>query len=853
MSPVSVEVDRRSDAELIATARLEDHGAYGELFRRHGDAARAAARALVGRRADIDDLVAEGFARVLNAIRRGGGPELAFRPYLLTCIRNVFYDRARADAHLDPAGEMPDIVDAALETRAASGDDRALIARAFATLPERWQLVLWHTEIEGRPAAEVAPLIGLAPNAVAALAYRAREGLREAYLQAHLQRTPPKACGEARMRLAGYARESLSTRDRQLVDTHLERCDRCRAILVELRDVAASLRSVVAPVILGAPLVAYLGRLGPGPAAALVHDVRSVWSRRSKPRRAHAAVVAVLVVVLSAVSAAALKTSAKRPELATTPFPTSPTPSTTARIPKRPAAPPVASRPATRATPAPSSSTAPGAVETPAPTTEAVSSDAPTDPTVLGNTAVATTRPRSTTTRAPQLGPVAGTGAPKEADLSVSLSPLGPAVVGHDLYLSAVVSNAGPGTANSVLVSVSLPSSLEFRDASPKSWRCTANGGAGALVTCAGPTLAAPGSSTLVLRTALVPVTQQRIRSAAATATATVSATVTSAAADTVVSSNNTSSFAVQAPATGGLSTLFATVDHGDVLIVGNTLMRCDGCAGATTNDLVTMTAIGAKPPVTASSSADLVIPPGASVAKAWLFWGAKDPNPNLVPANYTQVRLSDPRSANTPHDLSGPVATLGPADPGLFAAVDVTQIVQSGGSGTYTFASLGGYATPGTNVAGGWSLVVVTHEDAAPQRVLLVLDGLVAYNAASGQSLPLGGLGPASKAGRTTRVGIVAWDGDRGSVDHMDLAVSGLRTPVQDALHAADDVMTSVVSVGGIAAPDITANTLGFDASLIDVNLDSTAAPATAGLLTLELSASEQIWFGALTLSVPT
>ena len=77
-------------------------------------------------------------------------------------------------------------------------DVKALLAadrtQAFASLPERWQLVLWHTEVEGRSAAEVAPILGLAPNAVAALAYRAREGLRQAYLNAHIHAGPPEAC-----------------------------------------------------------------------------------------------------------------------------------------------------------------------------------------------------------------------------------------------------------------------------------------------------------------------------------------------------------------------------------------------------------------------------------------------------------------------------------------------------------------------------------------------------------------------------------------------------------------------------------------------------------------------------------
>jgi DNA-directed RNA polymerase specialized sigma24 family protein len=43
-------------------------------------------------------------------------------------------------------------------------------------LPERWQAVLWHTEIEGSRPAEVASLLGLTANGVAALGYRAREG-----------------------------------------------------------------------------------------------------------------------------------------------------------------------------------------------------------------------------------------------------------------------------------------------------------------------------------------------------------------------------------------------------------------------------------------------------------------------------------------------------------------------------------------------------------------------------------------------------------------------------------------------------------------------------------------------------
>lgn len=198
-----------SDGELITASRGGDGDAYAELYRRHRPAAFAAARSLTRSRADSEDLVAEGFARVLKAVQRGGGPELAFRAYLLTAVRNTFYDRVRRNRE-EPTEQIEDSVNQALLDFADDSSDRALAAKAFATLPERWQMVLWHTEVEGRSAAEVAPLIGLAPNAVSALAYRAREGLRQAYLQVHLQDQHSTACAACVENLGAYVRDGLA-------------------------------------------------------------------------------------------------------------------------------------------------------------------------------------------------------------------------------------------------------------------------------------------------------------------------------------------------------------------------------------------------------------------------------------------------------------------------------------------------------------------------------------------------------------------------------------------------------------------------------------------------------------------
>ncbi len=88
---------RRSfpDRELIVRTRAGDDEAYAELYNRHVKAARATAWCLTHSEADTDDAVSEAFMQILATLRRGLGPEEAFRPYLLTCVRNACSSRGR--------------------------------------------------------------------------------------------------------------------------------------------------------------------------------------------------------------------------------------------------------------------------------------------------------------------------------------------------------------------------------------------------------------------------------------------------------------------------------------------------------------------------------------------------------------------------------------------------------------------------------------------------------------------------------------------------------------------------------------------------------------------------------------
>jgi RNA polymerase sigma factor (sigma-70 family) len=188
-----------SDADLITASRASDATAYATLYQRHVAAAYGLARHLVRGRAESDDVVAEAFARVLGQLKRGGGPDAAFRPYLLTTVRRVAYDRLNAEGRLVISGEMEAFDPGVPFTDTVLADlERNMVARAFVSLPERWRAVLWHTEIEGARPAEVASLLGLTANGVAALAYRAREGLRQAYLQMHLSGAVPAGCARWR-------------------------------------------------------------------------------------------------------------------------------------------------------------------------------------------------------------------------------------------------------------------------------------------------------------------------------------------------------------------------------------------------------------------------------------------------------------------------------------------------------------------------------------------------------------------------------------------------------------------------------------------------------------------------------
>jgi RNA polymerase sigma factor (sigma-70 family) len=258
-----------SDEELIANARSGDQNAFAELWRRHYRSGARVARQFTSS-IDADDLVSEAYTRIYQRVLAGGGPSGAFRPYLYTTIRNLAstWGAKSRDVQVDDIADYED--PATIDDPVAVALDRTLTARAFRSLPERWQSVLWYTEVEGMDPHEVAPILGMSANGVAALGYRAREGLRKAWLQAHVSEAGvSEACKWTIGRLGENARHSLTPREQEKLSDHLLTCAKCAIVSEEVDEVGSHLAMVLLPIMLGAGVGGILlASLAHGTAAA---------------------------------------------------------------------------------------------------------------------------------------------------------------------------------------------------------------------------------------------------------------------------------------------------------------------------------------------------------------------------------------------------------------------------------------------------------------------------------------------------------------------------------------------------------------------------------------------------------
>ncbi|MEV0650350.1 sigma-70 family RNA polymerase sigma factor [Phytomonospora sp. NPDC050363] len=717
-----------SDADLITATRGGDTTAYGELYARHVGAANRLARILARDGAEADDLVSETFAKVLTTMRNGRGPDLAFRAYLLTTLRHTFYDRTKRDKKIEFTDDMTrHDRGESFEDPAVAGMERSYAARAFKRLPERWQVVLWHTEIEKETPKQVAVLLGLSPNGVSALAYRARERLRQAFLQEHAKDTADADCQWTADRLGARVRAGLSPRDSEKVDHHLEDCAPCKLLFAELGELNQSIPKLIAPLVLGAAAIPYLGAgvkavaAGAGLGGLFTgawtwilrggDKVRQVAQHVGGKGAAVGGGVAAVAVVVALILVA--NEGPPPPPVADPPANNAPAPPPD--DPADPADPPEDPPGVPPDDPTRPPSNPPPTAPSPTPRPSDPAKDFAIYTPEIGNDLVAgNSGTLPITVRSPERA-------------SVGVAPEGG---GQGGGVGTFTERAAP---DDVVLVASVPRGVTLKERSAgDGWSCVDGREEGSThrITCTRPKLKAGASSTARLKLD-IPKQVSGFQS--------VKVTV-----DTADRQGEARLRIAIAPK--GMNTAYASVKATGIAVVGDTLLTCKKqphCLKGPMLDNHTrrMTPYVGSDPDVAVSSAELSLPSGADVTWAGLYWTSSGTS---VPRN---VHLSGPGGSR---ELSPDRVYSGYERAVTQAVAEVTDLIRAG---NWKVSVDAGLLPDGVTEYAGWSLVVAY--DSGADNEVGVYEGLAQPRHGTTLDLQVEHSGPVT-------VGFVLWDGDR-------------------------------------------------------------------------------------------
>ena len=230
---------------------------YAALYREHNARLVAYARSLTGNSAVAEDLAAEAHFRVWRRIRAGHVVENP-SAYLTTTVRNLAAGLGRAQREVvRDAAELPEDPERA-ETLAADPEQRAshvdLISRLLKELPERWAKALWYAEVEDLPMEAVGERIGASAGTTAVVLTRARERLRQAFLQSQPGQPANEECEQYWKQMPTLVRATASARRTKQVLDHCEGCEDCRTRMLALTEANTRLPLLLGPALFGAVL-----------------------------------------------------------------------------------------------------------------------------------------------------------------------------------------------------------------------------------------------------------------------------------------------------------------------------------------------------------------------------------------------------------------------------------------------------------------------------------------------------------------------------------------------------------------------------------------------------------------------
>ncbi|HXG75282.1 MAG TPA: sigma-70 family RNA polymerase sigma factor [Gaiellaceae bacterium] len=239
--------------------------ALDDLYRRYGGDVYRYAFAVLGNRADAEDVTQTTFLNAYRALEQGVRPRQPAN-WLLTIASNAIKARFRRE------GARPREVALETDLPGGSADEDAPtvgeLLTALARIPPQQRQALVLREFEGRSYKEIAAILNVTTSALETLLFRARRSLAE-------ELTHNLTCSDAQLAISRAADRRLGRKERRRLREHLDDCPDCaRFARVQGRHRAALRSLLLVPV----PLSLGLFKGFEGSAAAAVLPTAAVAS-----------------------------------------------------------------------------------------------------------------------------------------------------------------------------------------------------------------------------------------------------------------------------------------------------------------------------------------------------------------------------------------------------------------------------------------------------------------------------------------------------------------------------------------------------------------------------------------------
>jgi RNA polymerase sigma factor (sigma-70 family) len=204
------------------------------LYRRHVADVYRYALVMLDSPADAEDVTQTTFLNAYRALARGEQPRAA-GSWLRTIAHNLCLQHFRQAARRPAQVELDN--DAAKPVNDESAVNVDDLVRALRQIPVNQRAALVMRELEGRPIAEIANVLGLSVSAVETQLFRARRSVRE-QLEGSL------TCAQAERAISRQLDGSLPRAERGALRAHIRQCDECAHLARSLRAQRGAIKSL---------------------------------------------------------------------------------------------------------------------------------------------------------------------------------------------------------------------------------------------------------------------------------------------------------------------------------------------------------------------------------------------------------------------------------------------------------------------------------------------------------------------------------------------------------------------------------------------------------------------------------